>query len=101
MISKALGAVMISALAASPAVAQRGQVGPAYPASQPAISTYCATIDPGNPFSKVYDYMAWSAWRAKGDWDARGDNACARNPLYSPPGTPTFKPIPFPNPSWY
>jgi hypothetical protein len=92
-----LSAAMVLAMAA-PSMARQAQPAPV---PRPAISTYCATIEPGNPFSKVYDYMAWSAWRAKGDWDARGSNACARNPLYSPPGTPTFRPIPFPNPSWF
>jgi hypothetical protein len=86
------------ALAASPAIARQRYVDPTRP---PVISTYCATIDPGNPISKVYDYQAWSAWRARGLWDSSGDFACARNPLYSPPGTPTFRPIPFPNPSWF
>ena len=93
-----LGAAVLLALAAQPSMARQPQP---IPVPQPAISTYCATIDPGNPFSKVYDYQAWSAWRAKGDWDSRGDNACARNPLYSPPGTPTFRPVPYPNPSWF
>jgi len=93
-----LGILAASALLAfaAPAAARQPQRPP-----QPAVSTYCATIEPGNPFSKVYDYQAWSAWRAKGDWDSRGDYACARNPLFSPPGTPTFRPIPYPNPSWF
>jgi hypothetical protein len=47
------------------------------------MSTYCATIEPGNPYSPVYDYEAWSGWRARGGWDSRGDDACARNPMYS------------------
>lgn len=45
-------------------------------------STYCATIEPGNPYSPVYDYMAWSGWRARGSWDSRGDDACAQNPMF-------------------
>jgi hypothetical protein len=93
-----LGAAVMFALAAEPSMA--GQPRPvAEP--QPAISTYCATIEPGNPFSKVYDYQAWSAFRSRGTWDNRGSDACARNPLYSPPGTPAFKPNPYPNPSWF
>ena len=86
------------ALAASPANARQKYVAPT---PHPAVSTYCAMIDPGNPISKVYDYQAWSAWRARGLWDSSGDFACACNPLYSPPGTATFRPIPFPNPSWF
>ena len=93
-----LGAAVTLALATPPLIARQPHP---IPAPQHAISTYCATIDPGNPFSKVYDYIAWSAWRARGLWDSKGDFACARNPLYSPPGTPTFKPVPFPNPSWF
>ena len=98
MILRVLSAAMVFALATAPAMARQRQV---YPAPQPAVSTYCATIEPGNPISKVYDYQAWSAWRARGLWDSRGSDACARNPLYSPPGTPTFRPIPFPNSSWF
>jgi hypothetical protein len=97
MILRALSVFVVLALAAEPTLARQRQVIPA----RPAVSTYCATIEPGNPFSKVYDYQAWSAWRSRGLWDSRGDNACARNPLYSPPGTPTFRPIPYPNPSWF
>jgi hypothetical protein len=92
------GLVVVVALATGPAMARQRQLTPA---PLPSISTYCATIDPGNPFSKVYDYQAWSAWRARGLWDSSGDNACARNPLYSPPGTSPFKPNPYPNPSWF
>ena len=97
MILRALSAAVVVALAAEPATARQARVSPA----PPAVSTYCATIEPGNPFSKVYDYQAWSAWRSRGLWDSRGDYACARNPLYSPPGTATFRPIPYPNPSWF
>jgi hypothetical protein len=47
------------------------------------MSTYCATIEPGNPYSPVYDYGGWSGWRVRGGWDSRGDDACARNPTFS------------------
>jgi hypothetical protein len=87
---------VIVAVAAEPSMARRQQ-----PVPQPAISTYCATIEPGNPFSKVYDYEAWSAWRARGLWDDRGSNACARNPLYAPGGTSPYKRDPYPTPSWF
>ena len=46
-------------------------------------STYCATIEPGNPYSPVYDYEGWSNWRVRGGWDSRGDDACARNPMFN------------------
>jgi len=86
-----LGATVILALAASPAIARH--VG--YNTGHPARSTYCATIEPGNPFSPAYDYIAWSKWRQRGGWDSRGDDACFHNPLYSPPGTTAFLPIPY------
>ncbi len=36
----------------------------------------CGHQDPGNPYSKEEDYMAWSAWRARGGWDDRADTDC-------------------------
>ncbi len=86
-----IGAAMALTLAAGPAMARHVYAHPGHP----AISTYCATIQPGNPFSLAYDYVAWSKWRQRGGWDSRGDDACFHNPLYSPPGTPTFVPVPF------
>jgi hypothetical protein len=86
-----LSAAVALALAAGPAMARHVN---AY-SSHPARSTYCSTIEPGNPFSPAYDYIAWSKWRQRGGWDSRGDDACFQNPLYSPPGTPAFVPIPF------
>jgi len=70
-------AVVVSTALLGPAMANH----PVRPHS--GMSTYCATIEPGNPFSPVYDYLAWSGWRARGGWDSRGDDACARNPMYS------------------
>jgi hypothetical protein len=75
------------------AVLSTALLGPAM-ANQPihahhsGMSTYCATIEPGNPYSPVYDYEGWSSWRVRGGWDSRGDDACARNPMYS--GGTTF-----------
>jgi hypothetical protein len=73
-------AAALSTVLAGPAMAQRVAHHP----GQYARSTYCATIEPGNPYSPVYDYEGWSGWRARGGWDSRGDDACARNPMYSP-----------------
>jgi hypothetical protein len=86
-----MGAAMALALAAGPATARHVYAHPGHT----AISTYCATIQSGNPFSPAYDYVAWSKWRQRGGWDSRGDDACFHNPLYSPPGTATFVPVPF------
>jgi hypothetical protein len=36
----------------------------------------CAGYDAGNPYNKETDYMAWSAWRARGGWDDRNDFKC-------------------------
>ena len=93
-------ALLALATATSPATAQQRHPMPE-PQPLPSISTYCATIEPGNPFSKVYDYQAWSAFRSRGGWDNRGSDACARDPRYSPPGTAPFRPNPYPNPSWF
>jgi len=35
-------------------------------------STWCST-EAGNPYNPDTDYMAWSAFRASGDWDSRND----------------------------
>jgi hypothetical protein len=69
-------AAVTSSVLAGPAMAQHVISNPGYY----AWSTYCATREPGNPFSEHYDYMTWSAWRARGGWDSRGDDACLRNP---------------------
>jgi hypothetical protein len=58
---------------AGPAMAQRL-------VAHPAQSTYCATREAGNPYSEQSDFQAWSAWRSRGGWDSRGDDACLRNP---------------------
>lgn len=47
-------------------------------------SIYCATREPGNPHSKLCDYMAWSKWRQRGAWDSSLDNACLHNPAFVP-----------------
>ena len=72
-------AAVLSSLLAGPAMAQHVTAHPGHHAR----SIYCATIEPGNPYSPVYDYEAWSGWRARGGWDSRGDDACARNPMFS------------------
>jgi hypothetical protein len=36
----------------------------------------CGYQEPGNPYSKEEDYIAWSAWRARGGWDDRVDTNC-------------------------
>ena len=69
-------AAALSCLLASPAMARPVIAHP----DHYARSIYCATIEPGNPYSPVYDYETWSGWRGRGGWDSRGDDACARTP---------------------
>ena len=71
-------AAVLSTVLAGPAMAKH-LIAPAHQTQ----STYCSTIEPGNPYSPIYDYEAWSAWRVRGSWDSRGDDACARNPMFS------------------
>jgi len=68
-------AAVLSCVLTVPAMAQHG-VHPVHYAQ----SNFCATLEPGNPYSRQYDYMTWSAWQARGGWDSRADDACARNP---------------------
>jgi hypothetical protein len=96
MISRELGVAVVLALVATSATAQQVEVSP----PQQTVSTYCATLVPGNPFSPVYDYQSYVAFKAGGGWDSRGNDACARNPMYSPGGTSPSKLNPFPNNGW-
>jgi hypothetical protein len=71
-----LGAAVVLSALAGPAMAKHvvSSLG------HYAQSYYCATREPGNPYSAKYDYMTWSYWRGMGSWDSRGDDACLRNP---------------------
>jgi hypothetical protein len=66
-------AVVVSATLAVPAFAAHrvAQVAPVY-----AQGDWCPGREPGNPYTKQEDYMAWSAWRARGGWDDRNDFNC-------------------------
>ena len=67
---KLLGtAVIFTILTVAPAIAQHVHSKP----GRHALSAYCATREPGNPYSAKSDYMTWSAWRRLGAWDSRGD----------------------------
>jgi hypothetical protein len=68
------------------AVAATVFAGPAFAQHRaghgPAIYTQanaCGYQEPGNPYSKEEDYLAWSAWRARGGWDDRVDPNCVPN----------------------
>ena len=84
MTIKILGAVLALALTAELAVARPATPVPA----RTAQSVYCATREPGNPYSKYCDYEAWTQWRWRGGWDSRLDDACWHNPGYVPSGCP-------------
>ena len=70
-----LGIVAVAATTAFavPAFAQHRM---ARPADAYAQASACGYQDSGNPYSKEEDYMAWSAWRARGGWDDRPDPNC-------------------------
>jgi hypothetical protein len=69
-------ALVVSSLLAGPVVA-REAIGHA------AVQAACDPRDPGNPFSKKYDYMTWSAWRRRGSFDDRNDYTCQPIPSYA------------------
>jgi hypothetical protein len=52
---KLLGAALLFLLVANPAMAQH-------------LVTRCQHHQLGNPYTPEQDYMAWSAWRARGSW---------------------------------
>ena len=66
-----VAAVAAATALAVPAFAQHRTA----PANTYAQLDRC-THEAGNPFSKEEDYMAWSAWRARGGWDDRVDPNC-------------------------
>jgi hypothetical protein len=70
-------AAILSSVLVAPAMARHVVTHPVYQDE----SSYCASIEPGNPRSEQNDYQAWSAGRSAG-WDSRGDDACARNPAF-------------------
>lgn len=78
---KLIVAVALSASGlASPAIAQK-VVDHINPHAQ---SIYCATREPGNPHSRICDYIAWSKWRERGGWDGSLDSACYHDPSFVP-----------------
>ena len=74
-----LGIAAVAAVTAFavPAFAQHrtGHVASNY-AQGYAPAGVCGYQEPGNPYSKDEDYIAWSAWRARGGWDDRVDTNC-------------------------
>jgi hypothetical protein len=72
-----LSLIGVAAVAATAAFA-----APAFAEHRAAhfVNTYAyasrCTHEAGNPYSKEEDYVAWSAWRARGGWDDRLDPNC-------------------------
>jgi hypothetical protein len=70
------GVAVIAACAVvtAPAVAEQGN-DPAIKVSTQRVG--CASHTMGNPYSRETDYWDWSAWQARGGWDARNDFKCS------------------------
>jgi hypothetical protein len=70
-----LGAVVFFSVLVGPASARQVVVRP-----DPYVhSGRCAHHQLGNPYTQQEDYMAWSAWRARGSWaEPPFDPACSR-----------------------
>jgi hypothetical protein len=65
-------AAVLSTVLAGPAMAQRAVHSGYY------AQGYCQLHEPGNPYTPQEDYIAWSAWRARGGWDDHNDWKCMR-----------------------
>jgi hypothetical protein len=68
--------LVLSAALAAPALAK-----PMMP--HVAAQATCDPRDPGNPYSRKYDYMSWSAWRRRGGWDDRAEYSCQPIPKWA------------------
>jgi hypothetical protein len=47
-----------------------------------AQNAACDPRDPGNPYSRKYEFGEWTNFRARGGWDARNDWTCQPIPPY-------------------
>lgn len=74
-----LGIAVVAAATAfdAPAFAQHraGHIAASYAQGYAPVGV-CGYQEPGNPYSREEDYIAWSAWRARGGWDDRPDTSC-------------------------
>jgi hypothetical protein len=57
-----LGALALVSLLAGPAIAQYDVHAVRY------VHGHCGHHQLGNPYTAESDYVAWSAWRARGSW---------------------------------
>ena len=70
-----VAAIVATTAFAAPALAQHRTARVANAYAQAGVGV-CGYQEPGNPWSKDEDYLAWSAWRARGGWDDRVDTDC-------------------------
>lgn len=63
-------ALVVSSLLAGPVMGTKAKI------SHPAPVTVCDPRDPGNPFSKKYEFLEWSDWRRVGAWDDHNEHTC-------------------------
>jgi hypothetical protein len=68
-------AAILSAIFVAPASAGKKRMDPLDQLSQ---QNGCRYHQLGNPYTPEEDYVAWSAWRARGGWDDRSQGTCAR-----------------------
>jgi hypothetical protein len=71
-------ALALSFALAGPAAAQHTDRAPRHPVK----NTECDPRDPGNPYSRKYEFSEWTNFRARGGWDARNDWTCQPIPPY-------------------
>ncbi len=85
-----LGAAIILSLLAGPAMAKHvKQKRVISHPRHPAQNAVCDPRDPGNPYSRKYEFLEWTAWRKRGGWDTRNEWTCQPIPqYYRRPATP-------------
>ena len=66
--------IVVTYALSSPATAQH-RVAPTV--NPYTAGDWCAGREPGNPYSREEDYIAWSGWRSRGGWDDHNDFNCA------------------------
>ena len=68
---------VMAGLLAGPAMAKHTKI------THPIVAAAaCDPRDPGNPYSKKYDYVTWSAWRRRGGWDTSAEWTCQPIPQH-------------------
>ncbi len=68
---------LIPSLLAGPAMAKQVKER-----RHPAQNAVCDPRDPGNPYSRKYEFLEWTEWRKRGGWDTRNEWTCQPIPQY-------------------